>query len=46
MPSHKVHDHKLAEKANELYWHSGRSVNQIAEELDKHLRGAGGIGVL
>jgi hypothetical protein len=34
MPSHKVHDHKLAEKANELYWHSGRSVNQIAEELD------------
>lgn len=34
MPSHKVHNHKLAEKANELYWRSGQSVNQIAEELD------------
>ena len=34
MPSNKVRDHKLAERANELYWRSGRSVNQVAEELD------------
>ncbi len=34
MPSDKVRDHKLAERANELYWRSGRSVNQVAEELD------------
>jgi len=34
MPSDKIHNQKLAEKANELYWSSGRSVNQLTKELD------------
>lgn len=34
MPSDKIRNQKLAEKANELYWSSGRSVNQLAQELD------------
>ena len=34
MPSKKSNDQKLADHANELYWRSGQSVNQIAEEMD------------
>ena len=34
MPSKKSDDQKLADQANDLYWRSGRSVNQIAEEMD------------
>ena len=34
MPSKKSDDQKFADQANELYWRSGQSVNQIAEELD------------
>jgi hypothetical protein len=34
MPSNKTEDQKLSAQANELYWRSGQSVNQIAEELD------------
>jgi hypothetical protein len=34
MPSKKSDDQKLADHANELYWRSGQSVNQIAEEMD------------
>ena len=34
MPSKKSNDQKLANQANELYWRSGQSVNQIAEEMD------------
>ena len=34
MPSKKSDDHKLADRANELYWRSKQSVNQIAEALD------------
>ena len=34
MPSKKSHDRKLADQANELYWQSGQSVNQIAEVMD------------
>ena len=34
MPSKKSDDRKLADQANELYWRSGQSVNQIAEAMD------------
>ncbi len=34
MPSKKSDDQKLADQANELYWRSGQSVNQIAEAMD------------
>lgn len=34
MPSKKSDDQKLADRANDLYWRSGQSVNQIAEEMD------------
>jgi len=34
MPSNETKDQKLSARANELYWRSGRSVNQIAEEMD------------
>ena len=34
MPSKKSDDRKLADQANELYWRSGQSVNQIAELMD------------
>ena len=34
MPSKKSDDRKLADQANELYWRSGQSVNQIAEVMD------------
>ncbi len=34
MPSSDIRDQKLADRANELYWRSGRSVNQLAEEMD------------
>ena len=34
MPSKKSDDRKLADQANELYWQSGQSVNQIAEVMD------------
>ena len=34
MPSKKSDDQKFADQANELYWRSGQSVNQIAEALD------------
>ena len=34
MPSKKSDDQKLADQANELYWRSERSVNQIAEAMD------------
>ncbi len=34
MPSKKSDDRKLANQANELYWQSGQSVNQIAEVMD------------
>lgn len=34
MPSKKSDDQKLADRANELYWRSGQSVNQIAEAMD------------
>ncbi len=34
MPSKKSDDRKLADQANELYWQSGQSVNQIAEAMD------------
>ena len=34
MPSKKSDDQKLADRANELYWRSGQSVNRIAEEMD------------
>ena len=34
MPSKETHDQKLSDRANELYWRSERSVNQIAEEMD------------
>ena len=34
MPSNKTEDQELSARANELYWRSGQSVNQIAEEMD------------
>ena len=34
MPSKKSDDQKLADQANDLYWRSGQSVNQIAETMD------------
>jgi len=34
MPSKETEDQKLSARANELYWRSGMSVNQIAEEMD------------
>ena len=34
MPTKKSDDQKLADQANELYWRSGQSVNQIAEAMD------------
>lgn len=34
MPSKKSDDQKLADQANELYWRSAQSVNQIAEAMD------------
>jgi len=34
MPSNATEDQKLSARANELYWRSKRSVNQIAEEMD------------
>ena len=34
MPSKKSDDQKLADQANELYWRSEQSVNQIVEEMD------------
>ena len=34
MASNKSDDQKLADRANELYWRSGQSVNQIAETMD------------
>ena len=34
MPSKKSNDQKLANQANELYWRSEQSVNQIAEAMD------------
>ena len=34
MRSKKSDDQKLADQANELYWRSGQSVNQIAEAMD------------
>jgi hypothetical protein len=34
MASNKSNDQKLADRANELYWRSGQSVNQIAETMD------------
>ena len=34
MPSKETQDQKLSDRANELYWRSERSVNQIAEEMD------------
>ena len=34
MPSKKSDDQKLADRANELYWRSKQSVNQIAEAMD------------
>ena len=34
MPSRKSDDQKLADQANELYWRSGQSVNQIADAMD------------
>ena len=34
MASNKSDDQKLADQANELYWRSGQSVNEIAETMD------------
>jgi hypothetical protein len=34
MPSKKSDDQKLADRATDLYWRSGQSVNRIAETLD------------
>ncbi len=34
MPSKKSDAQKLADQANDLYWRSGQSVNQIAETMD------------
>ncbi len=34
MPSKETQDQKLSDRANELYWRSERSVNQIVEEMD------------
>ncbi len=34
MSSKETEDQKLSARANELYWRSGQSVNQIAEEMD------------
>ena len=34
MSSKKSDDQKLADQANELYWRSGQSVNQIADAMD------------
>jgi predicted RNA-binding Zn-ribbon protein involved in translation (DUF1610 family) len=34
MPSKETEDQKLSARANELYWQSGMSVNQIAEDMD------------
>ena len=34
MPSKKNDDQKLADRATDLYWDSGQSVNQIAEAMD------------
>ena len=34
MPSKKSDNQKLADQANELYWRSEQSVNQIAEAMD------------
>ena len=34
MPSKKSDDQKLADQANDLYWRSDQSVNQITETMD------------
>jgi hypothetical protein len=34
MPSKKSDDQKLADRATNLYWRSGQSVNRIAETMD------------
>ena len=34
MPSNDTADQEVTARANELYWQSGKSVNQIAEEMD------------
>lgn len=34
MPSNETQDKELSDRANELYWRSGRSVNQIAADMD------------
>ena len=34
MPSKKSDHQKLADQANDLYWRSGQSVNQIAKTMD------------
>ena len=34
MPSNKTQDKELSDRANELYWRSRRSVNQIAADMD------------
>lgn len=34
MSSNETEDQKLSARANELYWQSGQSVNQIAEQMD------------
>ena len=34
MPSNKIDNPKLIQRANDLYWRSERSVNQIADEMD------------
>ena len=34
MPSKKSNDQKLADQANDLYWRSDQSVNQITETMD------------
>ncbi len=34
MPSNKIDNPELIEQANELYWRSERSVNQIVDEME------------
>ena len=43
MPSNKSDRQKLADQANDLYWRSGRSVNQIAEAMDLSKSGLYGM---
>ncbi len=43
MPSKKSDDQKLADQANELYWRSGQSVNQIADAMDLSKSGLYGL---